>query len=60
MRIEKKVEKAIQQRSSNKNVERFDKVYKNSLEIKGSSNLPNLENRHKSEDLRNLKFITNK
>lgn len=60
MRIEKKVEKAIQQRSSNKNVERFDKVYKNFLKIKGSSNLPNLENRHKSEDLRNLKFITNK
>ena len=60
MRIEKKVEKVIQQRSSNKNVERFDKVYKNSLEIKGSSNLPKLENRHKSEDLRNLKFITNK
>ena len=59
MKIEKKIEKVVKQQVLNSNINHYDDIYKKSSKETRESNLPTLENRHKSDELKNLKFITN-
>ena len=58
MSIEKKVKEVIKNYGTNNQVKHFDKIYKETCNEKKENRLPNLENRHKSEDLKNIKYQT--
>lgn len=56
MKIDNKVKKVIKKTPINNKIKHYDSIYNATKEMKKENNLPNLENRHKSEDFKNLKY----
>ena len=56
MKIDNKVKNVIKKTPINNKIKHYDSIYNATKEMKKENNLPNLENRHKSEDFKNLKY----
>ena len=56
MKIDNKVKNVIKKTPINNKIKHYDSIYNATKEMKKENNLPNLENRHKSEEFKNLKY----
>ena len=60
MSIDNKVKKTISRTQINNKIKHYDNICRATKEIKVESNLPNLENKYKSDDFKNIKYVTTK
>ena len=58
MKIDNKVKNVIKKTPINNKIKHYDSIYNATKEMKKENNLPNLENRHKSEEFKNIKYST--
>jgi len=58
MKIERKIKRVIENMPKSDKIRHYDKIYKNNIETSKESNLPSLDKRHVSDDLKNLKYLT--
>lgn len=52
------IKNVIKQTPINNRIKHYDSIYNATKEMKKENNLPNLENRHKSEEFKNIKYST--
>ena len=58
MKIDNRIKHIIKKININDKIKHYDSIFNATKEIKGENNLPNLENRHRSEEFKNLKYLT--
>ena len=57
MKICNKVKKVINKTSINDKIKHYDSIYNSKKKKKKENNLPNLENRYKSDEFKNIKYL---